>query len=443
MDRTAKVFLLLLVFIPTLFARPSSEYTLGPSSQVTSDDGGSTYYPKAQSFRFNQNVQIRFVDLYMRQAYSGPWKVRLLVDLPTGLERGQIDQQDLDSKTIGTAQVAGSSVGWVEFDFNEEIPISGGQMYFLFIDSYDLGDLGPDAQWASSPPGEEPGPYPDGAGWIFVYGWSDNSNYQEQHEKHVDYAFRVYYQVPNPPPWCFSGSTTVQVRGKGYTRMDELKIGDAVQVADGTFTQIYSFGHFAPDEEVEYLQIQTEAMDTPLEISALHMLYLYSGKFKQKYNLVPAHAVSVGDVVVSEQELPATVKSIRKTNRRGAYSPLTESGAIMVNNVAASTYASSNWVPKSVSGDALFYLQHVGTFPIRTYCLLIGGCEQEAYEHGFNAWVRFWFMMEQFLLARLVVSVLLVLLSKPRTTFAAVLLGYYSWKKTHINTTDAKIVKKK
>jgi len=54
---------------------------------------------------------------------------------------------------------------------------------------------------------------------------------------------------PTPAParrFCFSGRAEVQVQGKGAVRMDELSIGDAVQVADGAFSKVYSFGHYDP-----------------------------------------------------------------------------------------------------------------------------------------------------------------------------------------------------
>ncbi len=72
---------------------------------------------------------------------------------------------------------------------------------------------------------------------------------------------------------CFSGRSTVQVQGKGETRMDQLQIGDAVQQLDGSYSTVYSFAHRAPEQMVEYLQIHTTQTKKPLEISNKHMLY--------------------------------------------------------------------------------------------------------------------------------------------------------------------------
>jgi serine/threonine protein kinase len=167
------------------------------SSEDFSYSSGATYYPKAQSFVFREAVQIHSVALHMQQAYSGRWKVRIISSLPNlGGERGLVNHGDLDNKTLGSAEVSNSSAGWVDFHFPSPILLEPGQTYYLFIDSYDLGDLGPDSIWSQSASGSQPGPYPDGTGWVFVYSWSDNSNYKPTFEKHFDYAFRIYFTTP-------------------------------------------------------------------------------------------------------------------------------------------------------------------------------------------------------------------------------------------------------
>ena len=81
---------------------------------------------------------------------------------------------------------------------------------------------------------------------------------------------------PTPDPNCFSSVTTVEVEGHGITRMDALKIGDSVLTADGTYSKVYSFGHFAPQDETEFLQIHLNSMNLQaVEITADHMLYVY------------------------------------------------------------------------------------------------------------------------------------------------------------------------
>jgi len=146
----------------------------------------------------HKTFEVSSVELYMKQTYGESWTVRLLTDLPNdGGERGLVDHEDLDTKTIGKSFVSSSVAGWVRFNFNDQIPISAGDTYYLFVDSYDLGD-GPDAQWAESTEGPQPGPYGDGTAWVYVNHWSDNSNNQDHIEKHSDHAFRVFHNCSVP-----------------------------------------------------------------------------------------------------------------------------------------------------------------------------------------------------------------------------------------------------
>jgi serine/threonine protein kinase len=166
-------------------------------SEDFSEASVATYYPKAQSFVFQEAVQIHSVALHMQQAYGDTWKVRLLSSLPeSGGESGLLNHADLHSKTLGSAKVSDSPAGWVDFNFTDPILLEPGQIYYLFIDSYDLGDLGPDSVWSRSASGSHPGPFSGGTGWVFVYAWDDNSNFKPEFLKHFDYAFRIYYSTP-------------------------------------------------------------------------------------------------------------------------------------------------------------------------------------------------------------------------------------------------------
>jgi len=54
-------------------------------------------------------------------------------------------------------------------------------------------------------------------------------------------------------PWyfaCFSSTSVVQVKGEGTKLMKDLQIGDLVLAKEGTstiYSEVYSFGHFAPN----------------------------------------------------------------------------------------------------------------------------------------------------------------------------------------------------
>jgi len=264
--------------------------------------------------------------------------------------------------------------------------------------------------------------------------------------------------------WCFSGRSTVQVQdARGSVTMEELRVGDFVRVAGGSFSRVYSFGHYQPNVVAEYLQIQTapgaviQKNFQPIEISSEHLLYVFNMTTKG-YDLLPAGHVKIGDhLFVSEQHVlaPSRVTAINKVHRRGAYSPLTATGNILVGGgggVLASNYVSRSWLKDRVSGQMLHMLQHGAALPYRLYCTAIG-CENETYDEatGFSPWVLFWFNVEQWQLslhpalqalflmflaipATLVViaGALLAIADSTGTTATHVLacvLGYCVWKK--------------
>ena len=161
------------------------------SSEECVPSSASSYYPKAQSFAVHKDVELHTVEVFMNSSFNNAWSLRILSSLPdNGGQRGLIDKSALKTKTIGVSEVDSSDAGWVIFDFHDPIDLKGGQSYFIFIDSFGLGD-GPDAEWCGSKAGPQPGPYLDGDGWIFVYNWSDNSNNAPSIKSYRDYSFKV------------------------------------------------------------------------------------------------------------------------------------------------------------------------------------------------------------------------------------------------------------
>jgi len=168
-----------------------------------------------------------------------------------------------------------------------------------------------------------------------------------------------------------------------WMRMDELQIGDNVLTGssndDGglSYSKIYSFGHYAPDHMGNYLQIQAEGMNKPLEISAQHLIYIYNNhpNLSGKKFLVPAQDIKVGDSLVSGIDgTPATVRSIRKVQLKGVFAPYTFLGNIVVNQVLASNYVMlANEFP-DVSPGKQHFMYHALNAPHHVYCRLVGGC---------------------------------------------------------------------
>lgn len=181
------------------------------------------------------------------------------------------------------------------------------------------------------------------------------------------------------PDGCFSGSTTVDVRGKGAIRMDELSIGDFVKTdssSANTYSRVFSFGHRHVDAEMDYLQIRTQGLKSPLEISTKHML-LVNETWQR------AESVKVSDMLGAHN-----VSHIVQLKRRGLYAPTTESGNIVVSGLQCSSYVALLHIPPGLQRIAT----HAMMAPLRMVCSVdFGICENETYDDatGFSHWT-FW-----------------------------------------------------
>lgn len=259
---------------------------------------------------------------------------------------------------------------------------------------------------------------------------------------------------------CFSSHTKVQVAGKGATSMNALKIGDSVLTGAGSYSKVYSFGHLAPDQVVSYLQIKVETIGKPLEISKNHLIYVYNQSMKHQ-SVVAAGQIKVGDFLISDQEHPVQVLSIKVVERQGAYAPMTAAGNIFVGGVLASNYVTRDWMPKLVSGQTMHLIQHGGIMWYHIYCSYFH-CDNESYDstNGYSPWVKFGFDVEEWVsqLHPVASGVILIFALLPvllldycvgsirtvpvwsLTHLAAVLLGYFSWKiGKHTNGRNVKL----
>jgi hypothetical protein len=193
------------------------------------------------------------------------------------------------------------------------------------------------------------------------------------------YRGRAEFSVTNSKGGgCFSGETIVEVYGKGMVKMDTLRIGDFVRVADHQFSQIYSFSHIDKELVAEYLQFFSgNAHNEPLEVTPDHMIYVSKGQ------IVRASQVRVGDQLLG---MDHPVTEVRSIQRRGVYAPVTFAGEIIVSGVVASSYVSLlDTIPPSIMNTA----SHVMMGLHRTVCTWdLDRCVNESYnEHGINNWI--------------------------------------------------------
>jgi hypothetical protein len=149
--------------------------------------------------------------------------------------------------------------------------------------------------------------------------------------------------------------------------MDQLQIGDYVKAGNDQFSRVYSFSHLDKSTESMFLQIHTEQLDNPLEVSPDHIVYV-SGK------AVRASDVRVGD----RMDDVHVVSRITMARRRGVYAPVTYSGDIVVSGVLASSYVSLlDHVSPGIQNRAAHVIMGVH----RVICTLSYSiCEQETYD---------------------------------------------------------------
>jgi Hint module/Trypsin len=151
---------------------------------------------------------------------------------------------------------------------------------------------------------------------------------------------------------CFPGDATVNVQGRGEVTMEQLQIGDMVQVAGGNFEAVYSFCKKNADTIVDYLHIYTADLNKPLVISPNHLVYVVvvSSKGSAPPTAVEGRTVRVGDSLVMADGTLTKVVQLAQGDKRGFYAPYTSSGTIIVNQLQASVYASTVTGPLSSPG---------------------------------------------------------------------------------------------
>lgn len=183
---------------------------------------------------------------------------------------------------------------------------------------------------------------------------------------------------------CFSEISNVFVRGKGSVTMAEAKVGDLVLTSEGTFEPIYSFGHHDPSGVAKFLRIATKRNE--LEVTEDHLVYL-----EGKTHPVRAASIKVGDVLQSampdDSSMQETlVQRIGMVEKKGAYTPLTPSGKVVVNGVVASSY-----IALEKTDDEHFHMigglfklshqdfVHLNLAPFRVFCMGVSSNVCESY----------------------------------------------------------------
>lgn len=147
---------------------------------------------------------------------------------------------------------------------------------------------------------------------------------------------------------CFPETASVHLEGGGTKTMKELQIGDKVASMDASghigYSKVVTFLDIKPNSSSTYISIQTTNPAAEVAITESHLIYQLN-----KHALLEtarfARDLKVGDFVyvrngaALEKFTAGRVVSVKRSTRKGAYAPLTETGNIVVDNILCSCYA--------------------------------------------------------------------------------------------------------
>mmetsp|Transcript_7270 Transcript_7270/g.11044 ORF Transcript_7270/g.11044 Transcript_7270/m.11044 type:complete len:548 (-) Transcript_7270:160-1803(-) len=149
---------------------------------------------------------------------------------------------------------------------------------------------------------------------------------------------------------CFSGSSTVQVKGIGQVKMKNLNIGDIIHVGNNVYEPISD-----------------------------HLVFIHDK------GPITASQIKVGDQVFDGESNLNTVISVQKVTDFGLFNPFTPSGKIVVNNILSSNYIAFDdkgaWHIGSLTLN-YHWLAHAAVAPLRIACYHVGSCKDETYSES-------------------------------------------------------------
>jgi len=160
----------------------------------------------------------------------------------------------------------------------------------------------------------------------------------------------VQVVYPSSGSTCFPGDATVDVYGRGATRMASLSVGDRVLIENGEFEPVLSFLHKVPGVAKAMTMVHSQGT---FQASENHIVFTSRGD-------MPVSALRPGDELLM-QSGPSTILAIGHENTAtGMYAPFTASGALVVDGVVASNYGtptSKSSLPHAAAHAAFFTLR--------------------------------------------------------------------------------------
>lgn len=128
---------------------------------------------------------------------------------------------------------------------------------------------------------------------------------------------------------CFPALSKVNLMGGVQKSMQDLQVGDVVQVAHNKYSEVFMFTHRLSEIVRPFVILETA--HTNVSLTASHFLYIND-------RLLPAEAARPGDFLQLQNGSKDVIKHVHKKRLQGLYNPQTLHGDIIVDSVRASTY---------------------------------------------------------------------------------------------------------
>lgn len=132
---------------------------------------------------------------------------------------------------------------------------------------------------------------------------------------------------------CFPGDATVTLESGQVKTMAQVRLGDRVLVADGTYSDVFAWTHNTAKSALSYVSVETD-VGRRLVATGGHYVYVDGA-------VVKMNDVRKGMVMRTAEGTEATITKVDKVKAKGLYNPQTMHGDIVVNGLVATTYTST------------------------------------------------------------------------------------------------------
>ena len=152
---------------------------------------------------------------------------------------------------------------------------------------------------------------------------------------------------------CFAGTETLLLESGSSISMEDVKLGDRVQVAssDNTFSfaTVIHIPHSKNRDQAQFVEIQT--FESSLKVTPYHLIMTSNCEDVDKnMQLKAAQDVTITDCLVSSSDRKnREITAVSKTSGEGVYTVVTDhsDGFVVVNGYVASSFSYSHVIVNS------------------------------------------------------------------------------------------------